>query len=181
MYELAATLSLRAVSSGQAPLEWADQLGGRLGELSTLAFRVAYGVLRRRQDAEDVAQDALVRAHDKLGTLRDPAQLRAWLVRIAWRLALDHRRAARRRELREQAAAGPEPSANAEQVAAANEFRERLWRAIDALPDKLRLVTVLAGIEGHTVHEIAALLQLPEGTVKSRLFLARKQLAQALR
>ena len=55
-----------------------------------------------------------------------------------------------------------------------------LWRAIDALPDKLRIVVVLSAIEGHDVREVAALLRLPEGTVKSRLFLARKGLAEKL-
>jgi RNA polymerase sigma-70 factor (ECF subfamily) len=55
-----------------------------------------------------------------------------------------------------------------------------LWQAIDDLPEKLRLVIVLAGIEGHDMHEVAALLDVPEGTVKSRLFLARKQLRERL-
>jgi RNA polymerase sigma-70 factor (ECF subfamily) len=55
-----------------------------------------------------------------------------------------------------------------------------LWNAIDALSEKLRVVVVLAGIEGHDIREVAALLELPEGTVKSRLFLARQQLKDAL-
>jgi len=55
-----------------------------------------------------------------------------------------------------------------------------LWQAIDALPDKLRLVTVLSGIEGHNIREVALLLALPEGTVKSRLFLARQLLKERL-
>ena len=61
-----------------------------------------------------------------------------------------------------------------------NERAERLWRAIDALPEKLRLVIVLFAIEGHDVAEVARLLDVPEGTVKSRLFLARKGLARSL-
>ena len=63
---------------------------------------------------------------------------------------------------------------------ARSERAEQLWRAIDALPEKLRLVIVLAGIEGHDIREVAALLDVPEGTVKSRLFLARKQLKERL-
>jgi len=55
-----------------------------------------------------------------------------------------------------------------------------LWNAIDGLSEKLRVVVVLAGIEGHDIREVAALLELPEGTVKSRLFLARQQLKDAL-
>ena len=56
-----------------------------------------------------------------------------------------------------------------------------LWRAIDALPEKLRMVIVLSAIEGHDIRDVSRLLRLPEGTVKSRLFLARKGLAEDLR
>jgi len=65
-------------------------------------------------------------------------------------------------------------------VVVARERAEHLWNAIEALPEKLRLVVVLAGIEGHDMHEVSALLDVPEGTVKSRLFLARKQLKDRL-
>ena len=164
----------------EAPLDLEDEFEQRLGDSSRLAFRVAYGVLRQREDAEDVAQEALVRAYQNLSSLRDRERFRAWLVRISWRLAIDHRRSGKRRELREQAAAVDEQR-DAEALAAANEFRERMWRAIDELPEPLRVVAVLGGIEGHQMNELAALLELPEGTVKSRLHLARKRLAQALR
>jgi len=63
----------------------------------------------------------------------------------------------------------------------AAERTSRVWRAIEDLPEKLRLVTVLAALEGHDVAEVARLLRVPEGTVKSRLFLARKRLAESLR
>ena len=152
----------------------------RLHESSSLAFRVAYGVLRHREDAEDVAQDAFIRGHRSYAQLRDRERFRAWLVRMTWRLALDRRRSDKRRILREQAVE-VEPSATAEQVAAARERSQRLWRAIDDLPEKLRITIVLSGIEGHDVAEIARLLEIPEGTVKSRLFLARQQLAEMLR
>jgi RNA polymerase sigma-70 factor (ECF subfamily) len=169
------------VVTQEAALVLEDEFERRLGESSLLAFRVAYGVLRQRQDAEDVAQETLVRAHRKLGSLRDRDRFRAWLVRIAWRLAIDHRRSGKRREAREQAALDSAPEQTAEDMAAANEFRERLWRAIDALPEPLRIVVVLAGIEGHQMNELARLLSVPEGTVKSRLHHARKQLAESLR
>ena len=69
---------------------------------------------------------------------------------------------------------------DAEEVAATNEFRRRLWREIDGLPERLRIVLVLSAIEGHDLREVAALARLPEGTVKSRLHLARKRLAERL-
>jgi RNA polymerase sigma-70 factor (ECF subfamily) len=172
---------VEAVVTREEPVGLEGEFERGLAELSTLAFRVAWGVLRQREDAEDVAQEALVRAYRKLPSLRERERVRAWLVRIAWRLAIDHRRSGRRRERRELQAVAAAPRANAEDEAAAGESRQRLWRAIDGLPEPLRMVTVLAGIEGHKVGELAALLALPEGTVKSRLFLARRRLAEALR
>jgi RNA polymerase sigma-70 factor, ECF subfamily len=174
--------------------EWADSLEGlvtadtgldadfeeRLRESSRLAFRVAYGVLRHRQDAEDVAQDAFVRAHRSFHQLRDREKFRAWLVRMTWRLAIDRWRANRRRSAREEEVDLPQP-ATAEQQAVARDRAAQLWKAIDALPGKLRIAIVLAAIEEHDVREVARLLDLPEGTVKSRLFLARKALAEKLR
>ena len=56
-----------------------------------------------------------------------------------------------------------------------------MGEAVDALPEKLRIVTVLAAIQEHDVASVARLLELPEGTVKSRLYLARKSLAERLR
>src|SRR5689334_4698301 len=70
----------------------------RLADSSTLAFRVAYSVLRHRQDAEDVAQEAFVRAHREFHQLRDRDKFRGWLARMTWRMALDHRRGQKRRE-----------------------------------------------------------------------------------
>jgi RNA polymerase sigma-70 factor (ECF subfamily) len=152
----------------------------RLVETSRLAFRVAFGVLRNREDAEDVAQEAFARAYRGFQNLRDRDRFRAWLVRMAWRLAINRQRTDRRRTSRElQAGVIPEPTA-AETVMA-REREAQLWRAIDGLPEKLRLVTVLAGIEGHDVREVSLLLGLPEGTVKSRLFVARQRLKEQLR
>jgi RNA polymerase sigma-70 factor, ECF subfamily len=167
--------------TGSAPGSLAREFEASLGDLGPLAFRVAFGVLRRREDAEDVAQEALTRAYRKLPTLRERDRCRAWVVRIAWRLAIDHRRSWKRREHREQAAAPDSASPSAEAVVVANEFRDRLWQAIDTLPEKLRVAIVLAGIHEHDLREVALLLQLPEGTVKSRLHRARKELAERLR
>ena len=155
------------------------EFGERLRESSSLAFRVAYGVLRHREDAEDVAQEAFVRAHRSIAQLRDRERFRAWLVRMTWRLALDRRRMDQRRAMREMTAE-PEPGVTAEELASAQERARRLWAAIDELPEKLRMAIVLASIEGHDVAEVGRLLDIPEGTVKSRLFLARKQLAEKL-
>jgi RNA polymerase sigma-70 factor (ECF subfamily) len=147
----------------------------RLVDSATLAFRVAYGVLRHREDAEDVAQEAFAKAYRSFRQLRDRDRFRAWLVRMTWRLGVGRPRGGRRRASREQGAAPPLVSDPAPEERAA-----QLWQAIDALPEKLRLVVVLAGIEGHDLRAVSGLLGVPEGTVKSRLFLARKRLKELL-
>jgi len=152
----------------------------RLIESSTLAFRVAYGVLRHREDAEDVAQEAFAKAYRSFGQLRERDRFRAWLVRMTWRMAINRLRSDRRRMVREQAPLETLSSTTASDALAVTERTARLWKAIDALPDKLRVVTVLAGIEEHDIREVALLLRLPEGTVKSRLFLARQRLKELL-
>ena len=152
-----------------------------LVESSTLAFRVAYSVLRQREEAEDVAQEAFTRAYRRFRQLRDRTRFRAWLVRMTWRLALDRQRGERRRLTRDTAwvdgapAAAPAPPEPVERLRA-----QELWRAIDALPPKLRMAVVLANIEGHGTGEVAALLGVPAGTVKSRLFEARRRLKEML-
>lgn len=155
-----------------------------LAELGPLSFRVARGVLRNDADAEDVAQEALVRAYQRFGELRNPAGVRAWIVRITFRLALDRWRAAKRRLLRETTWSAPELQPNprtAEEVAVSSEFQAQLERALEELPEKLRVVVLLSGIQGYTLEEVAEMLEVPLGTVKSRLFHARKQLAEKLR
>ncbi len=161
----------------------------RLADSSRLAFRVALGVLRHREDAEDVAQEAFVRAYRNFHRLRDRDRFQAWLARITWRLAIDRLRAAGRRARYEDSAAAEWMAADrtesaqpsVEQMAATREFQRRLDRAVDELPEKLRAVVLLAAIEGHDTQEVARLLGIPEGTVKSRLHIARRKLAEKLR
>jgi RNA polymerase sigma-70 factor (ECF subfamily) len=156
----------------------------RLAECGPLAFRIAQGVLRNVADAEDVAQEALLHAYQKFDRLQDVTRFRAWLVRITFRLALDRWRSARRRERRETEWALPERQPTVpttEEIATSNAFRVRLEKALEELPEKFRMVLLLAAIEGYTLEEVATMLNIPVGTVKSRLFLARKALAEKLR
>lgn len=153
----------------------------RLAGCPVLAFRVALGVLRNRAEAEDVAQETLLRAYRSFHRLRDRASFPGWLVRTAFRLALDRLRQAGRRERREQASMNHAPVQTAEDLAASREFERHLAVAMDELPEKLRLVMLLAAIEGYDTREVATMLGLPEGTVKSRMHLARKRLAEKLK
>jgi RNA polymerase sigma-70 factor, ECF subfamily len=172
-----------------ADRELEREFEARLADSSRLAFRIAFSVLKQREDAEDVAQEAFAKAYRSFSQLRDRTRFRAWLVRMTWRMALDRQRANRRRAVRElpggDAAAslveaGLRTRLDTADLVAASERAEHLWNAIAALPDKLRLVVVLAGIEGHDLREVSTLLDVPEGTVKSRLFLARKRLKERL-
>jgi RNA polymerase sigma-70 factor, ECF subfamily len=153
----------------------------RLAECGPLAYRVARGVLRNGADAEDVAQETLLRAYRRFERLRDRTRFRAWLVRIAFRLAIDRARSSKRREVRETLWSQPPPRPSTEDLAASSEFQGHLDRAMDELPEKHRLVLLLAAMQGHSLEEVAEMLGLPVGTVKSRLFFARKQLAEKLR
>lgn len=156
----------------------------RLAECGPLAFRVARGVLRNTADAEDVAQEALLRAYKSFERLRDRNRFRGWLVRISFRLALDRLRSAKRREKRDTLWAKPEhlpPVASAEEIAASNQFQAHLDRALEELPEKFRLVLLLSAMDGYTIEEIASMIGAPPGTVKSRIFIARKKLAEKLR
>ena len=180
MHELAGRLAAGGVVVGGADRELEQEFEARLRESSTLAFRVAYGVVRNREDAEDVAQEAFAKAYRSFHQLRDRERFRAWLVRMTWRLAIDRLRSDRRREVREFAQLDTSPEVSTEEAIDARRRSTELWRAIDALPEKLRIVTVLAGIEGHNLGEVAVLLRLSVGMVKSRLFLARRRLKEQL-
>ena len=161
--------------------ELAREFEERLADCPKLAYRVALGILRNSAEAEDVAQEAMLRAYRNFRQLRDRERFRGWIARMAWRLALDRIRASGRRERHELAACQTTAEPDVEAVVASLEFQQHVARAMDALPEKLRLVMVLAAIEGYDTREVAALLEIPEGTVRSRLFHARKQLAESLK
>jgi RNA polymerase sigma-70 factor (ECF subfamily) len=148
---------------------------------SRLAFRVAFAVLHNVADAEDVAQEALIRAHRSFRRLRAPERFQSWLVRTTWRLAVDKVRAAGRRIKHEQESYPARTNApGVEEAVASREIQRHVERAIGGLPEKLRMTLILAAIEGYDTVETAQLLGVPEGTVKSRLHLARKELAERL-
>src|SRR5260370_21478165 len=114
----------------------------RLAESGPLAYRVARGVLRNTADAEDVAQEALLRAYRQFDRLRDRNRFRAWLVRISFRLALDRLRSGKRREQRDTLGSQPEhppPPPPPQHLAASNEFTAHFENPLAELRGKLRL------------------------------------------
>jgi RNA polymerase sigma-70 factor (ECF subfamily) len=146
-------------------------------------FGVALRMLGNRAEAEDVAQEAFVRAHRALGAFRGDAKLSTWLYSITSRLCLNRlasgeRRMARRGEdaLLRLSDAGPRPDAALER----RELETALGRAIAELPEDRRIVVVLRDIEGLSYEEIAQVLELELGTVRSRLHRARAELKEKL-
>lgn len=150
----------------------------RLDECYRLVYQVAYSVLRDRADAEEIAQDAFFCAYRKLTSLREPQKFRSWVARMSFRLALNRRRAAARARHRDTSWQEMNaPAADSvEAIVGQREFQLRLEREIDRLPQKLRAALLLSAVQELSSREIAAILGIPEGTVRSRLYLARKEL-----
>jgi len=150
----------------------------RLRECHRVVYHVAFGVLRDAADAEEITQDAFLRAYRKLSSLREPQKFRSWVARMSFRLALNRRRATERARLRDTSWLQMRPSftGNVETIVAQREFQSRLQQEIDRLPKKLRAVLLLSAVQELNTRDIAGTLGIPEGTVRSRLYLARKEL-----
>ena len=153
-----------------------------------LAYDLAFKTLNDSQDAEEVVQDAFVKIHRALGGFRGEAALKTWILRIVLRLSLNRRRDRARSawqrlglhlgddgETRDTATA-PNP----ETLCISRETRQLLLSWIDELPDHLRQVLVLNSLEELSYEEIARILQIPLGTVSSRIYTARKKLLNQL-
>jgi RNA polymerase sigma-70 factor (ECF subfamily) len=155
-------------------------------------FRTAWSILKNRHDAEDVLQSAYAKALAAIGTFEGRSALTTWLTRITINEALARKRVQERRRkhleaegvqvldhYREQLAKGSHaPSPEAE--AAREQLRSILERAIGGLPENFRTVFVLHEIEGVSIEDAAQALEIPTGTVKTRLMRARRKLQQAL-
>jgi RNA polymerase sigma-70 factor (ECF subfamily) len=145
-------------------------------------------------EAEDLTQDAILRAHRAINSFRGGATFHTWLYRIATNIALDAIRRRKRYEGRTCSLDDPlraEEGTIAREIAdengdpaqhvAAEELREEVGRAIRELSPKLRAVVVLFDLQGLSYEEMAEVLHLPLGTVKSRLFNARARLRERLK
>jgi RNA polymerase sigma-70 factor (ECF subfamily) len=142
-----------------------------------LVYQVAYSVLGNAADAEEVAQDTFLTAYRKFDSLREGDKFRPWVARASWRLALNYRRGAARAMGRDGAwVAGQGASETPETQASEREFELRLRAQVNLLPEKLKAVVLLIGVEEMDVRTAAGILGIPEGTVRSRLHLARRHL-----
>lgn len=158
-----------------------DEFERQVRENQRVVYQIAYSVVGNAADAEDVAQDTFVRAYAKLGSLREPGSFRAWVCQISRRLALNRVRTQARARLREvRALADASQAIDVEALAEERLFAARVQREIDRLPASLRSVMLLCAIEGLDQASVARIEGIPEGTVRSRLHLARKRLLKAL-
>jgi RNA polymerase sigma-70 factor (ECF subfamily) len=149
-------------------------------------FRVARTVLHNDGEAEDVVQEAYARAFRKLDSFRGESSLQTWLTRITINEARGRlRRRKKTVGLDVVTSERIEPSlaaeSNPESEAVRSEARRRIEMAVDALPERFRLVFVMRDVEDCSAEETADALHLPIATVNSRLFRARRMLRATLR
>ena len=150
-------------------------------DYSGVMFRVAHALLRSRQESEDVVQDAFVRVLERQNRLGEVREMRVWLVRIAWNLALDRRRRIRPEQMdarfAEELAAKNVPADEA--LAEAGRMAAVLAE-IERLPRKEREVLLLSAIEELGTAEMAAVLGRSESGTRALLFRARARLRERI-
>ncbi|HEU4700365.1 MAG TPA: sigma-70 family RNA polymerase sigma factor [Gemmatimonadales bacterium] len=163
----------------------AEAFGQLVERYTPVARRVARALLGDPADADDAVQDGLLSAWRAIERYDSGRPFRPWLLRIVLNAARDlgRRRVARRTDpaepavLERIAGTGPSPEAATDRAL----LRDALDRALAALPERQRVAVTLFDGEGYAHAEIAALLEVPEGTVRSDLFHGRRALRSALR
>ena len=159
-------------------------------EHRSFLLQIAVASTRNATDAEDVVQEALMRGYRGIKRFRGDCPLRIWLSRIVVRVAINHHRSVARRLKRwvffadlqavyedgsVQEFEPPDPKGLYDREALLD-----IRKHVNRLPDEFRMPLVMLAVDGLTIPEIAAILEIPEGTVKSRIFYARKRLKDAL-
>lgn len=140
-------------------------------------YRTCYRILGSKEDAEDAAQEAFIRAYKKLDSFQGRSAFKTWMLRLAINVSLNEH--ARRREapLKDML---PEPTLGPEDQAIKSEAASRLHEALRLVQSNHRAAVVLHDLEGLTYEESAASLGVPEGTVKSWVHRGRKRLKDIL-
>ena len=151
-------------------------------------YRLLYRMLGNREEAEDTCQETFLSVHRHGRRFRREARFSTFLYRVAANAALNRRRSlgrarARRLELAQRQATGahlPVAPRDPEDATRGSEIQAAVQEALLDLPEELRMAVVLYDIEGQSYKEIAAILGIPEGTVKSRIHRARHGLREKL-
>lgn len=157
-------------------------------------YGAAYRLTRNARDAEDLVQDALLRAYRFWDSFQQDSNCKAWLLRIVTNTFInEYQRRKRSREVLDAASAEQDAidgvlvhahardKQSPDQVMLAASVSDDVQRALDQLPDDFRTAVILCDMQGLAYKEIAEIMQCPVGTVMSRLFRGRKLLAQALK
>ena len=143
-------------------------------------FRVTYALLRNTHDAEDAVQETFLRLYRNRGWQAAEDE-RAFLARVAWRVSVDLLRGRRPSESVDEGKLDfPSSNPSPEQLALTGDFAGRLHNLMDSLPEELRQPLALSSIEELNSRQIAAILAIPEGTVRTRLQRARAMLKMKL-
>lgn len=158
-------------------------------------FNACWRICGHLEDARDLTQEAFLKAFEGLGSFRQQSGFYTWIFRVAVNLSLSHRRNVHRRRMVSLDAASAGTGTQAEELVKRvrdesdddptrgpdeAELHGAVAGALQKLDDDHRAVIVLRDIEGFDYQEIARILQIPHGTVKSRLFRARIALQQAI-
>jgi len=163
-----------------ATLEGRSEAFGTLVERYERAvYNLCLRTLRDGEEAKDASQEAFLKAFRAMRTFRPGAKFSTWIFSIAYHACCDRLNRRKRysdAEMPERADLGPGPDALVERRDEAAALRA----AIDALPEKYRAVITLYHLQGHQYEEIAKVLDLPMGTVKTHLFRAKEQLRRQL-
>lgn len=152
-------------------------------EHSRLVFRIAYSVLRNHHDAEDATQETFVKVLRQSRKLKQVEDLRAWLARIAWRVAVDRRKKTSHvamDDLEQGGRALQSSEIPADDAVQEMQLRGLLGPMIAALPVRLRDPIVLSTVEELSASEVARVLGINEAAVRSRVFRARQILKEKL-
>ena len=169
-----APLAVRAAAGDR------EAFGSLIERYQAAVRRLTRAVTADAHDADDAAQDAFLSALDRIETYDATRPFGPWLMRIATNAAIDlvRRRAVRRADALDERSPsrGATPASDAE----ASEIREKLELALRTLPERQRMAVTLFDVEGYSHAEIAAVLEIPEGTVRSDVFHARRTLRVAL-
>ena len=159
------------------------------------AFAVAMGVVKNEDDALDAVQEAFVKVHKNIHKFQGSSSFYTWLYRIVMNVSIDHIRKTTRRKsqdfderaLHEESAVAGDgalvptvTNANPGKAALRRELGGAIQAALETLPEHHRAVIVLREIEGMSYEEMAVTLEVPKGTIMSRLFHARKKMQEAL-
>lgn len=142
-------------------------------------YHLAYRTLHNVEEARDATQEAFFKAYRSLRTFKPGAKFSTWIFAIAYHACCD-RLARNKRYSNEEMPDKADPAPGPEREAIALDEARRLRAAIDSLPEKYRTVITLYHLQGKQYEEIADVLGLPLGTVKTHLFRAKEQLRKLL-